>query len=481
MEISKRGSGQAADPEEQPSAGASVPASVAVMAAIPVLTLADFGWSNHVSLGLLAAACAVYLIQQWGHAAIGVRRTSMVLVLLTMALLPVIEAPGAALERGVRIGGLIASLLVTVNVLSRAALRVNRVRLVVSSLYAMPRQQRPLGLGVAAQFFGGLLGLAGLAMMMEMAARRDVVSEPDKIADFSAISRGYAALSLWSPMYSNMSIVLALYPGARWTGVLPYALAIAAGFIALGSLLDRLQRSIHKSAHETREICASAPWDDLLRPALPVLLAMVGFVGFMVAVSQGLNVPISAVIISSAPVAAWFLHLRLASPGSDRCAESVRVLVRDFTGFGAMAGEVMMFLASGCAGTVMGAAIPAAWTTAAAQIVGGSPYIASLLITSAIILLSGTAIHPMLSAVLVGSSLSPVLLGLPVATHLCAVLVGWGLAIIVSPYSVLSLMASRFSGIPLLVISLRANLLFVLLGVGGSALLLGLTASLTQP
>lgn len=88
-------------------------------------------------------------------------------------------------------------------------------------------------------------------------------------------------------------------------------------------------------------------------------------------------------------------------------------------------------------------------------------------------LLSATAIHPVLSAVLIGSSFSPQLLGLPVVAHLCAVLAGWGLAIIVTPFSVLSLMASRYSGIPILVVSLRANLVFVTLAVLISSLLLG--------
>jgi hypothetical protein len=58
------------------------------------------------------------------------------------------------------------------------------------------------------------------------------------------------------------------------------------------------------------------------------------------------------------------------------------------------------------------------------------------------------------------------------------VLVGWGLAIIVTPFSVVSALASRWSGIPVLVISLRANAVFVLLALGSSATLLGLLARL---
>lgn len=64
------------------------------------------------------------------------------------------------------------------------------MREVVADLFALPRSQRPLALGVATQFLGGFLGLAGLTMMMDVAAQRAGVAEADQIADFSAISRG---------------------------------------------------------------------------------------------------------------------------------------------------------------------------------------------------------------------------------------------------------------------------------------------------
>jgi hypothetical protein len=157
-------------------------------------------------------------------------------------------------------------------------------------------------------------------------------------------------------------------------------------------------------------------------------------------------------------VNAWLLR----APRIALCA-GARQVASDMLGFRAMASEVLMFLASGCAGTVIGSAIPTAWTSALGQLVAGSSTIACFTVSGAIVLMSATAIHPMLSAVIV---------------HLTAVLVGWGLAIIVTPFSVLSLMASRWSGIPVLVISLRANAWFVLLALATSSTLLGIMARL---
>lgn len=446
-----------------------------LMAAIPIFTLLDAQRSRSWPLWPLwglAAASALFIALQGRHAPAAVRRTSLVLAAITVCLLPLIDAPWLALQRGIRIGGLIASLLVTVNLLSRVALRISRVREVVGGLYRLPPQRRYLALTVASQFFGGLLGLAGIAMMMEMAAREADMTDAQKVSAFSAIARGYAAVSLWSPIYSNMGIVLALYGGPDWVGVLPYVLAVSALLMGLGLLIDWLDRRgrAAPAAPAARPAQQAGP---LLRQALPVVAAMLCFLACMVLASRQLALPISAVIIASAPVAAWLLSVLLATPGRHRLARGTRMLGTDFLGFKAMVGEVMMFFASGCAGTVIASAIPPAWTGTVGQWVAGSPMLGSLFVSAAIVLLSATAIHPMLSAVLIGSSFSPQLLGLPVVAHLCAVLAGWGLAIIVTPFSVLSLMASRYSGIPILVISLRANLLFVTLAVLVSSLLLG--------
>lgn len=447
-----------------------------LMLAIPVLALVDAHGAPGWPLAGLAAASALFLALEGRHASASVRRTSLVLAAITVCLLPWIDAPLQALQRGVRIGGLIASLLVTVNLLSRVALRMDRVRAVVGGLYRLPVQRRYMALTVASQFFGGLLGLAGIAMMMEMAAREADMDGVQKLSAFSAIARGYAAVSLWSPIYSNMGIALALYGGLDWVGVLPYVLAVSVLLMGLGLLVERWGGRPTPAAPAASGPVLPVQHEGTLAQlalALPVLAAMLCFLGFMVVASRLLALPIASVIIASTPVAAWLLSVALSPPGGQRLARGTRMLGTDFLGFRIMVGEVMMFFASGCAGTVIASAIPPAWTGSVGHWVGGSPMLGCLFVTGTIVLLSATAIHPMLSAVLVGSSFSPMLLGLPVVAHLCALLTGWGLAIIVTPFSVLSLMASRHSGIPILTISVRANLVFVLLAIAVSSLLLG--------
>lgn len=446
---------------------------VGVMITIPALTLADLLLPMRWTVWGIALATVVFIARQARHVAPQVRRTSAALVAVTAVLLPLLPTPGAALQQGIRIGSLIASLLVTINLLSRAAARVPRVRDLLEKLYHVPPSRRYGVISLTSQFFGGLLGLAGIAMMMETAARQKNLSYQDKLSSFSAVTRGYAALSLWSPMYSNMSIVLAMYEGAHWAGVLPVALAVTALFLVLGITLDKLFGSHRHARVQASAVSAT----ELVREGWPVLLGMFGFLSFMVLTSRGLGLPISAVIIATAPAAAWLLNAHLHG-GIAAYGMATRQLTLDMSSFRGMSGEVMMFMASGCAGTVIGSAIPAAWTAAIGAAVAGSPALACLTISSAIVLMSAGALHPMLSAVIVGASLDPAQLGLPVLAHLTAVLVGWGLAIIVTPFSVVSALASRWSGIPVFMISFGANAIFVLLALGTSASMLGLLVRL---
>jgi hypothetical protein len=463
-----------AEPASLPGQVPGPPADVAAMLAIPALTLADLLLPSRWAVWGIALVSLVFIVRHAAHVARPVRRTSAALVAVTALLLPLLPDPAAALGRGVRIGALIASLLVTINLLSCAVSRVPRARDLLESLHRVPPHRRYGVLSVASQFFGGLLGLAGITMMMESAARQPETHAQDKLSSFSAVTRGYAALSLWSPMYSNMSIVLAMYPGAHWAGVLPVALVVTALFTVIGIVLDRLSRPHQPASAATSAVMAT----DIVSEGWPVILGMLGFLAFMVLTSRGLRLPISAVIIAGAPAAAWWLNARMLRSDRSASRAAARLMMCDMNVFRGMAGEVMMFMASGCAGTVVGNAIPSAWTATIGSTVAGSPELACLTVSTAIVLLSAFALHPMLSAVIVGASLGPALLGLPELAHLSAVLVGWGLAIIVTPFSVVSALASRWSGIPVLVISLRANAVFVLLALGSSATLLGLLARL---
>src|SRR5690606_16407950 len=91
---------------------------------------------------------------------------------------------------------------------------------------------------LASQLFGGLLGMAGVNLLLQMAARDERAPKEDRLAMFSAITRGFSAATLWSPMVSNLTILVALYPGLSWFSIAPLTFSLAVGAVLIGTGLD---------------------------------------------------------------------------------------------------------------------------------------------------------------------------------------------------------------------------------------------------
>ncbi|MDM0066838.1 hypothetical protein [Variovorax sp. J31P207] len=435
--------------------------------AIVAFTLLDLTLTvPHLVWGI-AAASALFIVLEGRAVPAGIRRTALILFGVSLVLLPVAHSPVAAMERGIRVGGLIASLLLSVALLSKAAQRVQRFRNVIMALLSVPAPQRFATVTVATQFFGGMLGFAGVAMMMESAADLPMGSTEERAACFGAITRGYAAANLWSPMFSNVSILLAISPGLAWATVFPFALLLAAVSIGLGIAVHRVCGP-RLGATDTGQVI----WRMLLRASSPVLAGMLGFLVCVMLLSKLGSWPAAASIILLAPLGAWGLNL-FGGPKPRSQKEVCELMLADARSLRSLVTEVMLLLASGCAGTVIASAIPPAWTDPVMVAISPYPILGCFFLAAGVLLMSSASVHPLLSAIVVASAFHAEALGLSPIAHLLAVLCGLGLAVIVTPFSVVSLTASRFSGLPLLTVSVRSHVAFAAVKLLLVALLLG--------
>jgi hypothetical protein len=407
-----------------------------------------------------ASAAAILMVaMEIRQASVRLRRTCGVLVALTMGLLPLVEAPISVLERGMRIGAMIAALLLSIALLSRAAQRFSVLRdTVLFILNVSPAQRFPV-LTAVSQLFGGFLGLAGITMMMEVMATVPMETAREKATSYSAISRGYAAANLWSPMYSNMSILLSLSPGLAWASVFPFALILAVISLMLGIFIGGFEQQGIARAHGKAGGGFSAYWQPLIRMAWPIVITMALFLVCVLSLSWMTRLPVAAVIIVMALCSAWIIHV-LVSDEKFRRKQAASSMLNDFLSLKMMVGEIMLFLVSGCAGTVIASVIPEAWTVWISESLKPVPFLASLFLSSSVVLLSCTSVHPMLSSIVVAGGFSAASMGLTPTVHILSVLVGLGLAVIMTPFSMVSLMASRFSGLPLIEVSVRGHLVF---------------------
>ena len=454
--------------QDAPGAGLSA----ACLLAVALLTVAHMFSPARELVWALGAAAGLFLAREYRRVPRGILRISLALGLLSAALLAFSPTPAESLARGIAIGGLLTSLVGAVSLLARAALRSDRSRVVAAYLLAQGSRRRYAGFTLACQLFGGLLGLAGVSMLMDMAARDDTAAVEERLSLFLAITRSFAAATLWSPMFSNVSILLVLYPGLDWFAVVPLSLGLAGAVVAIGLGLD-LWRQRGQPARPGR-----APGGEpLARSLLPMLAAMGGFLGLVLALARSLHIAVAGAIVLLTPLAALGLNL-LQAPSGRRRQHALADLRADYFKLPTLAGETMLFMAAGCGGTVIASAIPPAWTAVVGGLIAGNPVLACLALMSTVVLLAFLAVHPVLSAVLIASCFPPALLGLPMLPHLAAILVGWAVAGAVTPFSMVALMASRYSGFSIYAISVRANHWFAVLCMGSAALALGGLAAL---
>ncbi|SFP26347.1 hypothetical protein [Variovorax sp. 770b2] len=446
----------------------------ACLVTIALGTLANQFWPQSGVVWLTGLAAALFLLIEHRRIPRSIRRVTLVVGGLSMLLLPFAAEPLPSLARGIAIGALMVSLVSSVSLLARAALESPYTRIVAQHLLASGMRSRYTWFSFAAQLFGGLLGMAGVTLLLQMAARGEVAADEDRLAMFAAITRSFSAATLWSPMVSNLTILLALYPGLSWSTVVPLTLALAAGSIVIGIALDQW-----RLRGRTAPPPADRPDSALAGALFPMLAAMGGFLVVVIGVAHALQIAVVGSIVIVIPFIALALH-RLNAQGARRWRRAGGALRADVLALPGLAGEVALFMVAGCGGTIIAGAIPVAWTAAVGSALSHSAVLACLALMLAIIVLGFAAVHPVLSSVLVASSLPPSLVHLAPIPHLAAILVGWSVSSCATPFSMMALMASRYSGFSIYAVTVRANHVYAILCLAVAAVALGMVSVLMR-
>jgi hypothetical protein len=444
---------------------ASIAAIVTLVAATLVRAFGGPGWLYLVTL----AALSMLIVSGFGNVNQKLRNTATVLLIAGIAVFPFARNPVVALQRGVFIAGMLVALTSSVLLIARCAVQSHRIQMIGGALRERQGRARMLSFGFASQFFSGILGLAGANLMFVMAAPPNESKSAVRTAGVVSVVRGFAAASCWSPVFGNMAILLALYPTLHWAEVFPVGLAVGQITLIVGLLMMRKVQGADKASSEndavaglhasnaaTAATAAPTTLKELVAMSLPVMLVLLSFLGVVLLISKTLHIIISAAIIMMGPIVSLLFHAGSGS-GGERFRTGMRGLTESMRLYPALASEAMLFLSAGLAGSLMADAFPAPWVTAIASLLGGYPFLGLAFLVFGIMIAAIAGIHPMLSAVFLASTMTPEVLRLPPITHMAAILAGWGLSASVTPFSVVSLTASRYAGIGLYDISLRRN------------------------
>jgi hypothetical protein len=432
-----------------------------------------FGGPDALFAAVMAASIALIAVE-YRNIPAKLRSTSLALFAASIALLPFAGSPLAALQRGIFVSGLLVALMASVMLLARCALRSHQVHAVGKNLRALQPGRRYLSFTMVSQVFSAMLGMAGVNIMLVMAAPPNEGKSASRTATVIAVTRGFSAAGFWSPVFGNMAILLALYPTLHWIEVFPVGVGLAQITIFVGMLMNRSSRAsvpqtvsgapaVHMQGMNGTQGFAAA--------AIPVFATMLTFLALVMTASRLLHIGITASIVLLGPPAAFLLSMAMARPGR-RVMRGVRGVREGALHFPRLASEAILFMAAGCAGSVMAAAFPAAWVQQIGHALSAFPLFGIGFLMLSIMGIALAGIHPILTAVFMATTFTPQVLSLPPITHIAAILSGWGLSSSLTPFSVLTLTASRYAGTGLYQISIGRNWAFALVSALLACLLL---------
>lgn len=435
---------------------------IAAVMALAASSLARaFGGPSWLYLPMLVAMLLL-IAAGFGRINRKLRTTSLILFSVGLLAVPFAKDAVAAVQRGVFVSGMLVSLTASVLLIARCAVQSPRIQMIGAALRERQGTPRYAAFTLASQFFSGILGLAGANLMFVMAAPPTEKQSETRTATVVSVSRGFTAASCWSPVFGNMAILLALYPSLHWAEVFPVGLALGQLTMAVSVLMQHAAAK-HAFVPDAAaadaaavDVAATTPLSTLLWIAAPVVLVLLGFLVLIMSLSRMLHIVISAAIIMMGPLVSLAFNAGMGEPGR-RLSSGARGLLASMRLFPALGSEAMLFLSAGCAGSIMADAFPEAWVSFIGAHLGGHPFLAVGFLVLGIMTAALAGIHPVLSAVFLASTLTPAVLAIPPIAHMAAILAGWGLSASVTPFSVLSLTASRYAGVSLYRISLGIN------------------------
>ncbi|MBJ3774153.1 hypothetical protein [Acuticoccus mangrovi] len=423
------------------------------------------------SLAIVSALAVVVLVVLAG------RRMPRRLALMTIGmataaivLLPVTPAPRASVGQGLAIGGVFISLMSSVSLLVAVARRSRLFSSISAALFRPDLVAPNVFVTGVAHLFPALLNIGGSVLLCEMTSATRKVDEEPPMAVLAVIHRGFLAACCWSPIFGNMALILLVYPELEWPDVAPYGLGLGL-FASLVSLA--VGPSVASKTTAKRGGAGA-----LIRALLPLIGLMAVFLASSLLLHAVTGMPTAIVIVVQTPVYAFICHRLLAGDIRTAATELVGDARRILP---SVAPEALFFAAGGTMMMVLSGAIPPAAVATIGGWVSGSAPLSILTLLGLALAFSATGVHPFLAAVFLAHTLPPQMLGLAPLPHFATVLLASALSFGSSPYTLLSLVVSRYSRRSPFALVYGLNGPFLAVSLGGGVLILWTIAALTGP
>jgi hypothetical protein len=412
-----------------------------------------------------AAALAVYLLLE-GARSNGKGRVMVVLgalaAIVTLAVTPE-EATPLLLKAGTEAAAIIG-LFTSLGFLREAAETSGLVQRCGELMVRQPPGRRYAVLTLGAHVVSLVLNFGVLSLLGVMITKGNTLESAGGDARIkairarrmlSAILRGFALMTVWSPLSVSFAVVQTVVHGIAWQVLLPLQGLLAALLLVLGGWLDRREFPPTSRRFEPQEAGA---WTPLVHLCLLILVIVAASVG--TAHLLGVRIVIGAMIVM--PLAAWiWLAVQRRDPVKAAAHLGRRVL-ETMPGF---RNEVAMLGGAMFLGIVVAAHIPPAETARLLAALGLAPAALVVVLALGVMILAQVGVSQIISVTLIGGALADLAaLGLPPLAVASGLMGAWALSACSTPVGAAVLTVARIGQVPVTQVARQWNGRFVLAG-----------------
>lgn len=396
-----------------------------------------------------------------------------------------------AIEAGAR-GALIASLFAVMALLSAVAEYSRLIARCGDVIVHQPPGRRYIVLSAGGHLISLLLSIGAMSLLGELVHRALSTHQdegtPEEVERrrlirrrrmIIAVQRGFATISIWSPLSVSFAVVMASLPQTDTTAFILAGFSLAMLTLVWGWILDRLT--------SPRPRPGSGPgrpkegrWSDFL-PLLGLVAAI-----FVMAfgLSELFDAPIIVGVIASIPflALAWLMrqarastHIPLDRQDDPEHAHSYTLsTLRRYLAYllPSQRSEIGVSGNTAALGILLALAIPSDWLVSMVEILP-RPFTLAASIW-AVILMGQLGLNPIITTTLIGTALAETTLpGASTLPSALALSSGWCMAVASSPFTAGVLVAARYGNVGPWVIGHHWNLLFCLTAATGLGLIVG--------
>lgn len=440
----------------------AVIASLALVAVVACsIVRAVWGWPPAGPAA--AAALAVYMVLEGWAAKRGGRRVVAMGLVAALAAIVWHPAPWPLLLNAAIQAAALIGLFTALGFLREAADTSPLIQRCGELMVRQPPGRRYLALALGSHTIGLVLNFGVLPLICTMALRgntAEAAGGDQRIVAIrtqrmmTAIIRGFAVMTVWSPLSVSFTVMQSALPGLNWWPLLGVQLVLTLILLLLGWRLDRAAFPVVTRAAEDER----PDW----RPArhLAALVAVVVVASIAVAEVLSVRLVVGAMLVVPPTAILWLVaQHRAVGPALLHLGRRLTVSMPGFREEVTMLGGAMFL------GTVVAAFIPPERMAHLVELIPLPPVAVLILAAWSVMLLSQIGISQIVSVTIMGGALASLAAhGLPPVAVASGLMGAWALSVCATPVGAVVLSVSRLAGVPMRQIARQWNGRFVLLG-----------------